>query len=118
MRWLALALTALALAGTAVPVGRAHAQAAKPALAAPVADAGTGAEAADKLPAEHVPHLSITTKPSSVMTGDLVHLTVTADAALGDDVTLPEQSFAPFELTAKRAHVEQAKGGRQAFVFD
>lgn len=98
------------LAGTAVPVSHASAQAAP--------DAGVAAAASDKLPAEHVPRVSITTKPSSVMTGDLVHLTVTADAVEGDDVTLPEQSFAPFELTAKRAHVEQAKGGRQAFVFD
>ena len=62
--------------------------------------------------------MSVTTKPSSVLTGDPVHLTVTADAVEGDDVTLSEQSFAPFEVTAKRAHVEQAKGGRQAFVFD
>jgi hypothetical protein len=43
---------------------------------------------------------------------------IRAEARAGDDVTVPEQSFAPFELSARRARVEPVKDGRQTFVFE
>jgi hypothetical protein len=97
--------TLIGAAGTAVFADRAQAQ----------SDAGVAVE---QLPAEHVPRVSLEVKPTSVATGDVVHVSVRADALEGDDVTLPEQSFAPFELTNKRARVEPVKNGRQLFVFE
>jgi hypothetical protein len=71
------------------------------------------------LPAEHAPRVSAElAQKSGVVTGDLVRLTIRADAVVGDDVTVPTQAFAPFEVKAKRARVEPAKDGRQRFVFE
>ena len=92
-------------AGSAVFADRVQAQ----------SDAGAAVE---KLPAEHEPRVALEIKPSSVSTGDIVHVSVRADALEGDDVTLPEQSFAPFELTNKRPRVEPSKNGRRLFVFE
>ena len=100
--WLALAATAVAQA---------------PTLAKP--DAGVVAAEPAPLPAEHTPKLSVTVRPTGgVMAGDLVHLSIRADAPEGDDVTVAEQSFQPFEVSDKRARVEAAKDGRHTFVFD
>jgi hypothetical protein len=104
---LGIGLLLIGPAGTAVFAGRVSAQG---------ADAGVAAE--EQLPAEHVPRVTLEAKPSSVSTGDVVHVTVRADAVAGDDVTLPEQSFAPFEIIGKRPRVEPAKGERQLFVFE
>jgi hypothetical protein len=49
--------------------------------------------------------------------GGKLKLTITAEALVGDDVTVPEQSFAPFELIGKQARVEPEKDGKQRFVF-
>jgi len=83
--------------------------------------AGAAAEPPEKveLPAEHVPRLAMNREPAgAVMTGDVVHVHLRADAVDGDDVTVPEQSFAPFELAARHARVEPEKDGRRTFVFD
>jgi hypothetical protein len=47
-----------------------------------------------------------------------VKLVIRADAMVGDDVAVPEQSFAPFEITGKRLRVEPERAGRQTFVFE
>jgi hypothetical protein len=84
------------------------------------ADAGAASAAEQaKLPPEHVPLLSQDLSPrTAIVTGDAVRLTIRADAVLGDDVTIAQQAFGPFEVTHKRARVEPAKDGRQNFVFD
>lgn len=98
----------------------APAQGAPPPLAAP--DAGVAAPRAPEappLPAGHQPKLAVTVQPlTGVMVGDRVRVTIRADAPEGDDVTISEQSFAPFEVIAKHARVEPAKDGRHAFVFE
>jgi hypothetical protein len=114
-----LALCCVARIAVAEPPSGAR-PAAKTAQVAP-ADAGekTGDVQAAPLPAEHRPRLSLDLEPKSgVVTGDVVRLTLRADALQGDDVTVPEQSFAPFEVKQKRARVEPAKDGRQQFVFE
>jgi hypothetical protein len=65
-----------------------------------------------------VPRISVELTPKAIATGDVVHVSIKADAVQGDDVTIPEQSFAPFEIRKKRARVEPAQDGRQRFVFD
>ncbi|HEX2679195.1 MAG TPA: hypothetical protein VHM19_21240, partial [Polyangiales bacterium] len=82
------------------------------------ADADAGTKAAT-LPPGHEPTLSVTLNPPrTVLTGDEVHLRITADAVAGDDVTVAEQTFAPFEVAQKRVHTEPASGGKQRFVFE
>jgi hypothetical protein len=90
---------------------------------APAGAAAAGApaepEAKVELPVEHVPKVTLEREPKSdVATGDIVHVRIRADAPEGDDVTVPEQSFAPFELAARRARVEPEKNGRRTFVFE
>jgi uncharacterized membrane protein YgcG len=71
------------------------------------------------LPAEHTPKLSVGVDPKTgALVGDLVRLTIRADAPEGDDVTVTDQSFAPFEVLDKRARVEPVKDGRHTFVFE
>lgn len=87
-------------------------------LAAPAGQGGQG-EPDAVLPVEHRPRLSLEHTPKSgLVSGDTIALTLRADAVQGDDVTVPEQSFAPFEVRRKRARVEPAQGGRQRFVFE
>jgi hypothetical protein len=68
-------------------------------------DTGTEAETAagppeDTLPEDLRPTLTVVAEPASgVMTGDLVTLVITAEAhAEGDDVAVPRQELAPFEV--------------------
>jgi hypothetical protein len=114
-----LALCCVARVAIAAPPSGAP----SPSKATPAAPADAGEKSADvqpaPLPAEHQPRLSLELEPKSgVVTGDVVRLTLRADAVQGDDVTVPEQSFAPFEVKQKRARVEPAKDGRQQFVFE
>ncbi len=100
------------------------AQAAPPATdpppsAAAVAAAPDAGTPDKQLSPEHQPRLHVTLDPSHTLhTGELAHLQITADALLGDDVTVSEQSFAPFEVHQKRARVEPPSGNHQRFVFD
>jgi hypothetical protein len=48
----------------------------------------------------------------------LIKLEITAVARLGDDVTVTDQSFSPFEVYKKQARVEPPQGQQQRFVFD
>ncbi|HKP56390.1 MAG TPA: hypothetical protein VJV78_06715 [Polyangiales bacterium] len=85
--------------------------------AAPAAEAP--APAAPTLPEGHEPKLQVKVDPQAgVRTGEVVHLTISADATVGDDVTIADQSFAPFEVHQKRLKVEPPQGDRQRFVFD
>jgi hypothetical protein len=93
-------------------------------LFAPLAraqDAGVPAAdpPADTLPAENHPKLSARLNPTgAVPVGEKIRLSIEASALEGDDVTVPEQSFAPLELVGKSARVVPAKDGRQSFVFE
>jgi hypothetical protein len=97
-----------------------------PPAAAPAAAAGAAAPApeeappaAPSLPDGHEPKLQVKVDPQAgVRTGELVRLSITADAALGDDVTIADQSFAPFEVHQKRLRVEPPQSDRQRFVFE
>ena len=42
---------------------------------------------------------------------------ISAEAPVGDDVTIADQSFAPFEVYKKQARVEPPNGDKQRFVF-
>lgn len=101
------------------------------ALAAPLArsvraqDAGVAAaqqpeaEPKDALPEANKPKVTLKLSPSgTVAVGEKLRLSIEASALEGDDVTVPEQSFAPLELVGKAARVVPAQGGRQTFVFD
>lgn len=71
------------------------------------------------LPAQNVPKVTSELTPKGkLLVGDLAKLVIRADALEGDDVAVPEQSFAPLEVHARRARVEPAKDGRQRFVFE
>jgi hypothetical protein len=99
-----------------------------PSAAGPVApitgDAGVPSVApgnekpASSLPAEHTPKLEMKVEPpNGVKLGDVVHIEITAEVPVGDDVTVADQSFAPFEVYKKQARVEPPSGDKQRFVF-
>jgi len=135
----ALALTAQADAPHKKPKRKHHKPAAaqqaqggaaapEPVAADPVQPAAAGApapaaapaeeKAAPSLSPEHTPKLELRVEPpNGVKLGDVVKLEISADALLGDDVTVADQSFAPFEVYKKSARVEPPNGDRQRFVF-
>jgi hypothetical protein len=94
----------------------------------PMVDAGTTADAAvparteereEPLPEAHRPRLQAELTPrEGVVTGELLHLTLRANALEGDDVTVPQQSFAPLEAHARRVRTEPARDGRRTHVFE
>jgi hypothetical protein len=85
--------------------------------AAPEGDTPPPGDAA--LPAGHEPRVNVQVSPrEGAKIGDSLKLVVRADALVGDDVAVPEQSFAPFEITGKRVRVESERDGRQLFVFE
>jgi hypothetical protein len=70
------------------------------------------------LPAGHEPVLTLQVEPrESVRTGELIQVEISAVAELGDDVTIAEQPFAPYEVYKKQARVEAPQNGKQRFVF-
>jgi hypothetical protein len=95
---------------------------------APTRDAGPAADAArparteereEPLTGAHRPRLTAALTPrEGVVTGELLHLTLRADALEGDDVTVPQQSFAPLEAHARRVRTEPARNGRRTHVFE
>jgi hypothetical protein len=125
--WLALSTVASAQAQPApieAPKAKKHANkaslppASEPAPAADSAPAPAPEPPNAALPEGHEPKLSIKLEPQAgVHTGELVHLEITADAKLGDDVTVADQSFSPFEVYKKNLRVEPAQNDRQRFVF-
>lgn len=86
--------------------------------------AGIGAGAgsrAEVLPGELWPDLSsgVETPEEGAMVGDLVTVTITADAASGDDIAVPRQEFAPFEVHATDVQeLEQDHGRRFVFTLE
>ena len=67
---------------------------------------------------EHTPAVQLEVNPpDGLRTGELLNVVIQADAVEGDDVTVPDQSFLPFEVYARRARVEPAHAHRQRFVF-
>jgi hypothetical protein len=69
------------------------------------------------LPEGHEPEITVRVTPEEgVATGDVVHLELTIEVPEGDDVNLPRQSYAPFELVGQD-HAESVVDGRRRFVF-
>jgi hypothetical protein len=92
--------------------------------AAPTAQAEPSPTPADttthesSLPEAHQPKLSVNVDPQhSVKVGEVAQITISAQAPVGDDVTIADQSFAPFEIYKKQARVEPPNGATQRFVF-
>ncbi len=84
-----------------------------------VPDAGVALDQVNRLPGPHVPKLDFRLAPEGgAKVGEVVTLTIEADAKEGDDVTLPEQTFGSFELQGERTFARPAKDGRQRFVFE
>jgi len=100
--------------------------------AGPAVDAGPGRDAgasddagasedlpaADLLPEALRPRIEVTVTPSEgVVTGDLVTVSLSVDAAEGDEVGVPDQSFEPFEVLDHEATEEPPANGRARFRF-
>ena len=67
-------------------------------------DAGAPAADEDALPEANHPTVSAKLNPTSaVPVGEKLRFSIEASALEGDDVTVPEQSFAPLELVQVRA---------------
>jgi hypothetical protein len=80
--------------------------------------AGKAAEKAAEIPARLRPKLLVAVSPNqNVAVGDPVTLQIEATLERGVQISVPEQSFAPFELHARRARTEEAEG-KQRFVFE
>jgi hypothetical protein len=105
-----------------VPTAQAPAAKDPAAVAAPSgADkaASEPSEPTSSLPEGHEPQLSQQVEPrDGVQTGQLVKLEIRAVVPTGDDVTIAEQPFAPFEVHKKLARVEPPENGKQRFVFN
>jgi hypothetical protein len=72
-----------------------------------------------ELSAQHQPRLTLQVDPPrGAKVGELVHVVITAESPVGDDVTVADQSFAPFEVFKKQARVEPPTAGSQRFVFN
>lgn len=107
--------TADADAGTALPTDRVDASTA---IAAPT-DAGVAPadpEPVFDLDESHRPRIRVRVDRASIETGDTVQLEVVADALASDDVTVPSQSFAPFEVHARNA-TQRPRGDRREYRF-
>jgi hypothetical protein len=103
-------------AGAAAPAAEEPDPAAPDAPAAAAASGEPKAESA--LSPEHTPKLELSVSPpNGVKLGDVIKLDITADVPVGDDVTIADQSFAPFEVYKKQARVEPPSGDKQRFVF-
>ena len=121
--FLAPAATAAEDAGRAADAGTPTATDAGTGTATATDDGGTATVAgpepasADLLPRELWPEMEIATAPREGLTvGDVVTLTITADAREGDDVAVPRQTFEPFEVHSTDLR-EEARGGGKRFVF-
>jgi hypothetical protein len=102
-----------AQAGAAAPSAAEPIAAGAPAPAAPVEE-----KRAPTLSPEHTPKLELRVEPpNGVKLGDVIKVEISAEAPVGDDVTIADQSFAPFEVYKKQARVEPPNGDRQRFVF-
>ena len=71
------------------------------------------------LPEDARPRLSLEVSPrEGLLTGDVVRLTIRADARKDDDLAVPrEQDFAPFDVLDRQAHVEEGRD-RAVHVFE
>ena len=71
------------------------------------------------LPQEDLAAVDVELKPAGgVRVGDLATLLIKATVARDDDVTLPEQSFAPLELRESHRSKLDPQGDRRSFVFE
>jgi hypothetical protein len=87
--------------------------------AAPSGTDKAPSEPTTSLPEGHEPVLSQQIEPrDGVRTGQLVKLEIRAVVPTGDDVTIAEQPFEPFEVHKKLARVEPPENGKQRFVFN
>jgi len=80
---------------------------------------GSNAPVVDELPASERPPLTMQVHPEGgVATGEVATLTITVLGNEGDEITLPEQSFAPFELTHAEHREERAPGGKTRIALE
>ncbi len=71
------------------------------------------------LPLEHRPEVGLRVEPrEGLMVGDPIRVTITVRLPEGDDVAIPRQSFAPFELHHQEHHDRPVEGGRREYVFE
>lgn len=68
------------------------------------------------LPPEHQPELTLTLTPDAISTGDVVHAELLVVVPEGDDVNLPRQPYAPFELIDQGV-TETTANGRRTFTY-
>lgn len=61
---------------------------------------------------------TLVTPEGGVKLGEIVKLTITAEVAEGDEVTLPEQTFGSFEVHDTARRKRSPRNGRQTFVFE
>ena len=104
----------------AAPGDASHAGAAAEAQSDAGADGGAQGASPEppELPPEHQPRLTAELTPTDhIVTGDALTLEIRADVPVADDVAVPEQSFAPFEILEKHRRVEDNTAGRHTFVF-
>jgi len=99
--------------------GQSAQPAAEQAPADPAQPAPSTPPASSSLPDAHKPQVTLALDPAkSIKLGELVHLNISATVPVGDDVTIAQQSFAPFEVYKKQARVEAPNAGTQRFVFN
>ena len=72
----------------------------------------------EALPQKHRPRIDLTIKPKTgLKTGDLVHLQITAEAAAGNDITIPDNAFGAFEVYKKDVRIETLSKQRRKHIF-
>lgn len=80
------------------------------------ADASDSSSDIAPIAPERAPAIEMTWSPTSgVSVGDRVEVTIETTVRDGDDVAIPEQSLAPFELLDSRRTVHDAQGGERRF---
>jgi predicted outer membrane lipoprotein len=72
----------------------------------------------DAIPAKLKPAISVSVRPKEgIAVGDLITLQLEASVDPSVQISVPEQSFAPLELHARRSRVEK-RDGKQHYVFE
>jgi hypothetical protein len=75
---------------------------------------GVRADGTGSLPKELTPRVELSLTPQKgLMTGDTITLKLTVTSKPGVDVAVPEQSFAPFELLARKATTKAVPEGQR-----
>ena len=88
-------------------------------IARPTLDAAPVAAPDSNLPAAHVPEVTVTISPEGdIFTGDLLTVQIVATATSDDEVTVPEQDLAPFEVFDRRVTQVELANGRTEYTYE